>query len=126
MPARMRGLLLGLFRSRRRLVVVLGFRIEELAGGGDRLGGRIAVLVAGRDVLAAVDALGLVLAARNRDGDLDLDLGVNGDVIVCLPMVLIGASSCTCGRSSATPSASNAMTMSRTVTEPNSWPASDA
>src|SRR6187402_729875 len=78
--ARTRGLLLGLFRSRGRLgVVVLRFRIEELAGGGNRLGGRIAVLVAGRDVLAAVDALGLVLAARNRDGDLDLDLGMNGD-----------------------------------------------
>src|SRR5256885_5153896 len=44
--------------SLRRDVVVLGFRIEELAGGGKRLGGCVLIFLTGRDVLAAVDALG--------------------------------------------------------------------
>ena len=47
-------------------------------------------------------------------------------VILCLPMVLIGASSMTWVRLTVTPSASNEATMSRTVTEPNNWPVSEA
>src|SRR5260221_6073808 len=67
--------------GRRRLFVVagLGFRIEELAGGGKRLGGGILVLLTGRDVLAALDAVGFLGAARDRHVDGDLDLGMHGD-----------------------------------------------
>ena len=46
--------------------------------------------------------------------------------ILCLPMVLTGASSSTWLRLKATPSASNAAMMSRTDTEPNNWPVSEA
>jgi len=41
-------------------------------------------------------------------------------------MVLIGASSMTWLRLMVTPSASNDAMMSRTETEPNSWPVSEA
>src|SRR4030095_6524249 len=72
------ALLLG--RSgRRRLVVVLGFRIEELAGCGERLGGGVLIFLTGRDVLAAVDALGFVGAARHGDADADFDFRMYGD-----------------------------------------------
>ena len=47
-------------------------------------------------------------------------------VIFCWPIALIGASSQTCGRLTVMPSAASATTMSRTETEPNSWPDSDA
>ena len=57
----------------RRNVVVLGFRIKEFAGGGQRLGGGILVFLAGRDVFAAVDPLGLVGRSRHRHGDADLE-----------------------------------------------------
>src|SRR3954454_11468469 len=73
-----RALLLGR-RGRRRLVVVLGFWIEELAGCGKRLGGGVLVLLTGRDVLAAVDALGFVGAARHGDADADFDFRMHGD-----------------------------------------------
>ena len=46
--------------------------------------------------------------------------------ILCLPMVLIGASSSTWLRAKVTPSLSKVAMMSRTVTEPNSWPVSEA
>src|SRR5882724_5012566 len=65
--------------GRRRLVVVLGFRIEELAGGGDRFGGRILIFLTGRNVFAAVDALGFIGAARDGDADADFDFRVHGD-----------------------------------------------
>src|SRR4051794_9278316 len=65
--------------GRRRLVVVLGFRIEELAGCSERLGGGVLVFLTGRDVLAAVDALGLIGAARHGDADADFDFRMHGD-----------------------------------------------
>src|SRR5262249_47975442 len=52
LPAARLGLLLG--RRSGLLLVVLGFRIEELAGCGERLGGRVLIFLAGRDVLAAI------------------------------------------------------------------------
>ena len=42
------------------------------------------------------------------------------------PITLIGESSQTCGRATVMPSAASASTMSRTETEPNSWPDSAA
>src|SRR4029450_6883307 len=59
--------------GRRHDVVVLGFRIEELAGSRDLRGGGVLVFLTGRDVLAAVDALGFVGAAGDGDGDVSLD-----------------------------------------------------
>ena len=64
-------------RRRRRDVVVLGFRIEELAGGRDRFGGGVLIFLAGRDVLAALDTLGFISAARDRHGDAGLDFGMD-------------------------------------------------
>src|SRR5580700_4626209 len=61
------------------LVVVLGFRIEELAGGGKRLGGRVLIFLAGGKFLATIDALGLVGAAGDGHSDLDVDLGMDRD-----------------------------------------------
>src|SRR6188768_562532 len=52
--------------------------------------------------------------------------GCTAMLIVCLPMVLIGASSSTWLRLMMTPSASKEEMMSRTLTEPNSWPVSEA
>src|SRR3984957_12755179 len=52
--------------------------------------------------------------------------GCTAMAILCLPMVLIGASSITWLRLMATPSFSNDVMMSRTDTEPNSCPVSDA
>src|SRR4051794_8875550 len=52
--------------------------------------------------------------------------GCTAMAIVCLPMVLIGASSITWLRLMLTLSASKEAMMSRTDTEPNSWPASEA
>ena len=52
--------------------------------------------------------------------------GCTAMAILCLPMVLIGASSITWLRLMVTPSFSNEAMMSRTDTEPNSWPVSDA
>ena len=60
-------------------VVAARFGIEEFAGGGERFGGRILVFLTGRDVLAAIDALGLIGAARDRHGDADLDFRMHGD-----------------------------------------------
>src|SRR5262245_40027269 len=72
------GLLLGVgSRRRRRDLVVLGFRIEELAGSSDRFGGRVLIFLTGRDVLAALDALGLIGAAGDRHADAGLDFGMN-------------------------------------------------
>ena len=50
---------------------------EEFAGRGERLGGRILIFLTGADVLAAVDALGLIGASRDRDADADLDFGID-------------------------------------------------
>ena len=64
---------------------MLDFRIEELASGGKRLGGGVLILLARRDVLAALDAVGFVGAARDRHGDARLDLGMHGDGHLLLP-----------------------------------------
>src|ERR1700704_6874415 len=53
----------------RRGVVVLGFRIEELAGGGERFGGGVLIFLTARDVFAAVDAFGFIGAACPGDAD---------------------------------------------------------
>jgi hypothetical protein len=63
---------------------VLRFRIEEFAGGGKRLGGGVLVFLTRRDVFAAVDALGLIGAARHGDADGDFNLGMDGDVDLVL------------------------------------------
>ncbi len=60
-------------------VVVARFRIEEFAGGGERFGGGVLIFLTGRDVLAAVDALGLIGASRDRHGDADFDFRMHGD-----------------------------------------------
>src|SRR6516162_6740334 len=52
--------------------------------------------------------------------------GCTAIVTFCWPITLIGASSQTCGRLTAMPLLSNAATMSRTETEPNNWPDSEA
>jgi hypothetical protein len=52
--------------------------------------------------------------------------GCTAMAILCLPMVLIGASSMIWLRAMVTPSLSNEAMMSRTVTDPNNWPVSDA
>src|SRR5215475_3484 len=52
--------------------------------------------------------------------------GCTAIVTFCWPITLIGESSQTCGRETAMPSAASASTMSRTETEPNSWPDSAA
>src|SRR5882724_1278966 len=52
--------------------------------------------------------------------------GCTAMAILCLPMLLIGASSMTWLRAMVTPSLSNEAMMSRTVTDPNNWPVSEA
>ncbi len=58
---------------------MLGFRIEELAGGGDGFGRCVAIFLAAVDVFAAVDALGFRLGARNRGRHMDFDFRMHGD-----------------------------------------------
>src|SRR5882757_1274571 len=52
--------------------------------------------------------------------------GCTAMVTFFCPITLIGTSSQTCGRLTMTPWLSNPITMSRTETEPNSWPVSEA
>jgi hypothetical protein len=121
------ALLLGSRVILRRLdVVPAGFRIEEFSRGGQRLGGGILVFLPGGDVLAAVDALGLIGAACNGDADATSTSGCTAMAILCLPMLLIGASSITWLRLMATPSLSNDAIISRIDTDPNNCPDSDA
>ena len=65
-------------------LVAAGFGIEEFAGGGERFGGRVLVFLTRGDVFAAIDALGLVGAARDRHGDADFDFRMHGDGDVVL------------------------------------------
>src|SRR6185437_9759863 len=54
-------------------------RIEEFAGGGDRLGCGVLIFLARRDVFATVDALRLVRASRHGHGNANLDFRMHGD-----------------------------------------------
>ena len=74
----------------RRSVVVLGYRIAEIAGGRRALGGCVLFFLTARDVLAAVDAFGFVGAARHGDADADFDFRMHGDGDLIFAEVLTG------------------------------------